>query len=107
MQRHKTATAKAGACDPPGEVAALVARYLPDGEERRRYFVALRRLAMRPVTPARLAQRAGLGYRLPQVTAALRADARLRRVREPHQGPERYELRPEFRHATALRRGWA
>jgi hypothetical protein len=86
------------------EAAALLERIFPDPKERARYADALRRLIMRPVTPARLAQRARLQHRAAQVRAALREDARLRRVREPIDGPERYELRPEHRHAAALAR---
>lgn len=90
--------------DAPPDSGALLARLFPDPEERRRYVVALRRRTMRPLTPMRLARRARLEHRLPQVRAALRADARLRRVREPLDGPERYELRPECRHTAALAR---
>lgn len=81
-----------------------LATILPDPEERRRYLAALHRLAMRPITPARLAQRAKLTHRMAEVKAALRADPRFARVREPLDGPERYALRPEYRHASQLRK---
>jgi hypothetical protein len=87
----------------PEEPAGLSA-LLPDPDERRRYVSALRRLAMRPVTPARLAERAKLKNRLRQVRAAIRSDPRFARVREPLDGPERYALRPEYRHTATLAR---
>jgi hypothetical protein len=78
--------------EPPGLSAIL-----PDPEERRRYASVLLRLAKRPVTPGRLAERARLTHRAAQVRAALRSDPRFMRVREPIHGPERYALRPECR----------
>jgi hypothetical protein len=85
--------------EPPGLSAIL-----PDPDERRRYLSTLHRLAMRPITPQRLAERAKLKRRVTEVRAALRADPRFERVREPLDGPERYALRPEHRHTVQLRR---
>lgn len=87
---------EAGAMLEPDGLSSI----LPDAEERRRYLSTLHRLSMGHVTPARLAERAKLMHRAAQVRAALRADPRFTRVREPAGGPERYALRPEHRHGT-------
>ena len=86
--------------DPEGYV---LADFLPNVEEQRRYKDALRKLAaLRPVSAWRLADRARLQHRRAEVARALAADPRFARV--PARGPERYELRLEYRHAASLRR---
>lgn len=85
--------------DPPA--AYRLADYLPNTEEQRRYEIALLRLSMRPVSPARLAEHARLMHRFNDVRQALHDDPRYERV--PGRARERYELRAPYRHAATLR----
>lgn len=81
--------------------AYRLADYLPHPEEQRRYEIALRRLSMRPVSPARLAEHAHLTHRLEDVRRALQEDPRYARV--PGRARERYMRREDHRHLAALR----
>lgn len=62
--------------DPPADYR--LADYFPNPEEQRRYEIALRRLSMRPVSPARLAEHARLTHRLDDVRRALQEDPSVR-----------------------------
>ena len=85
---------------PPDTPTSTPRASLLDEHEHRRYADALRRLSMRPLSIARLSRLAGLENHIPAVRAVLRADPRYEKITSS--GPERYNLRPQYRHAATL-----